>query len=56
MTTLHQIFGQLSDPRINRGKKHLLIDIVILSILAVLSGAESYDSIELFGITNYTFS
>ena len=55
MTTLHQIFGQLSDPRINRGKKHLLIDIVILSILAVLSGAESYDSIELFGITNYTF-
>ena len=55
MTTLHQVFRQLNDPRINHSKKHLLIDIVILSILAVLSGAESYDSIELFGKTNYAF-
>ena len=55
MTTLHQVFKQLNDPRINRSKKHLLIDIIILSILAVLSGAESYDSIELFGKTNYAF-
>ena len=55
MTTFHQVFRQLNDPRIKRSKKHLLIDIIILSILAVLSGAESYDSIELFGKTNYAF-
>jgi hypothetical protein len=48
-TSLHRIFGQLSDPRINRKKKHLLIDIVILGVLAVLSGAESWDAIELYG-------
>jgi predicted transposase YbfD/YdcC len=45
----------LSDPRINRQKKHLLIDIVILSVLAVLSGAESWDSIELYGKENKAF-
>jgi len=55
MTSLHQTFRQLYDPRINRKKKHLLLDIIILSILAVLCGAESYDSIELFGKTNYDF-
>jgi predicted transposase YbfD/YdcC len=55
MTSLHQTFRKLHDPRINRKKKHLLLDIIILSILAVLCGAESYDSIELFGKTNYAF-
>ena len=55
MTTLHQAFGRLDDPRINRKKQHLLLDIIILSILAVLCRAESYNSIELFGKTNYVF-
>jgi predicted transposase YbfD/YdcC len=55
MTTLHHIFGQLSDPRINLKKKHLLIDIVIMSVLAVLSGAESWDAIELYGRENRAF-
>ena len=54
-TSLHTIFGQLSDPRINRQKKHLLVDIVILSILAVLCGAESWDAIELYGKENIKF-
>jgi predicted transposase YbfD/YdcC len=55
MTTLHQTFKKLHDPRIDRKKKHKLLDIIILSILAVLSGAESWDSIELFGKTNLAF-
>lgn len=54
-TSLHRTFSQLSDPRINRRKKHLLIDIVILSVLAVLSGAESWDAIELYGKENISF-
>jgi len=32
-------FGELSDPRIERTKDHLLIDIVTIAILAVISGA-----------------
>jgi hypothetical protein len=43
-TLLHQIFGQLSDSRIECKKKHLLIDIIIFNVLAVPSGAESWDS------------
>lgn len=54
-TSLHRIFGQVSDPRIKRKKKHLLIDIVILSVLAVLSGVELWDSIELYGHENLSF-
>ena len=54
-TSLHRAFRQLSCPRINRKKKHLLTDIVIPSILAVLSGAESRDAIELYGKENISF-
>ena len=33
-------FGTLTDPRIERSKEHLLIDIVAIAILAVISGAD----------------
>jgi len=54
-TSLHQAFFRLYDPRMDRCKKHKLLDIIILSILGVLSGAESYDSIEMFGKENIAF-
>ena len=54
-TSLHQYFSKLSDPRIHRNKKHLLIDIIILSIIAVICGAESWDSIEMFGKSKKKF-
>jgi predicted transposase YbfD/YdcC len=54
-TSLHLAFRTLNDPRRSRCRLHPLIDTIILSILAVLSGAESYDSIELFGRENYAF-
>jgi hypothetical protein len=43
------------DPRINRCKLHSLLDIIILSILAVLCGADTYEETELFGKENYYF-
>lgn len=48
-TNLHKFFGQIYDPRIDRKRKHLLIDIIILTVIAVISGADSWDSIESFG-------
>jgi predicted transposase YbfD/YdcC len=54
-TTLYQSFASLPDPRIKRNKKHLLSDILILTILGVICGAESWDSIELFGNTKIDF-
>lgn len=54
-TSLHQYFDNIPDYRVARNKKHLLSDIIILSILAVLCGAESWDSIETFGKTKIKF-
>lgn len=54
-TSLHTYFETIPDHRINRNKKHLLCDIIILSILGVLCGAESWNSIETFGKTKLDF-
>lgn len=52
---LQDIFSQIPDPRIDRRKLHLLEDILLLTLLAVLCGAESYESIELFGKSKKDF-
>lgn len=44
-----ECFGNIKDPRINRTKKHLLIDIIALTLFAIMSGAQTFDEIELFG-------
>ena len=49
MATMYEVFSSLEDPRVPGRSLHLLTDILILSVLAVICGAESYDSIELFG-------
>lgn len=36
--------NSISHPRIERGKKHDLLDILLLAISAVLSGAEGWDA------------
>lgn len=42
-------FGGLKDPRIERTKRHSLVDIVCLAICAVMAGAEGWEDIEEFG-------
>jgi predicted transposase YbfD/YdcC len=42
-------FAKLEDPRIERKKLHSLIDIMVLSICAVISGAEGWQGIVEFG-------
>ncbi len=42
-------FASLEDPRDNRGKEHLLLDIITVSICAVLSGAEGWEDIAEYG-------
>ena len=43
------IFGQLNDPRIDRRKLHPMPEILLLTLCAVICGAESWDDIEMFG-------
>lgn len=42
-------FSSIEDPRIERCKKHELIDIIFLAICAILSGSEGWEDIEDFG-------
>lgn len=42
-------FESIADPRIERCKKHKLLDILLLAISAVISGAEGWEDIEDFG-------
>ena len=44
-----ECFGDLVDPRVERTKKHMLLDILGLGICGVLSGAEGWEEIEDFG-------
>lgn len=41
--------GVLEDPRIERCKRHALLDILCLSVCAVLSGADGWEAIEDYG-------
>jgi predicted transposase YbfD/YdcC len=42
-------FTTLKDPRIERHKRHELMDILVLSVCAVLSGADGWEAIAEFG-------
>ena len=42
-------FSGVKDPRINRKKRHKLIDIIVVAICAVVGGADGFDAIEVFG-------
>lgn len=44
-----QHFSKLPDPRLDRRKKHRLTDIVVISICAIICGADSWEDIAAFG-------
>ncbi len=45
----HTAFADLTDPRVDRTKAHLLLDVVAIAICGVICGADSWVSIEEFG-------
>lgn len=49
--TIKTYFDSLPDPRIDRQKRHKLLDIITITLCAVLSGAETWTDIEEFGET-----
>jgi predicted transposase YbfD/YdcC len=48
-------FGKLTDPRIDRSKRHALLDILILALCATLGGANGWADIERFGKAKLDF-
>lgn len=47
--TLVEHFSNVTDPRIDRTKRHKLIDILVISICATICGADGWEEFELFG-------
>ena len=42
-------FAQMSDPRVERTRRHKLIDIITIAICAVICGADTWVEIEIYG-------
>jgi predicted transposase YbfD/YdcC len=49
VTSIQQHFGGIKDPRIDRCKRHQLLDILVIAICAVICGADDRTEVEAFG-------
>ncbi len=49
VTSIQQSFENVTDPRVNRGHNHNLLDMVFITICAVISGADGWADVERFG-------
>jgi len=49
--SLEEYFSDLEDPRLERSKKHQLLDIIVISICGTICGMESWVEMEDFGNT-----
>lgn len=47
--SLWEYFGNLPDPRVDRTKKHKLIDIIVIAVCGIICGADSWTEIEQYG-------
>ena len=47
--TLSESFSRIDDPRSGHGRRHDLLDIIAITICAVICGAEGWADVELFG-------
>ena len=48
-------FGEIEDPRIERRKRHKLIDIITIAICAVICGAETWVDMEVYGKAKFSW-
>ncbi|HEX8202467.1 MAG TPA: ISAs1 family transposase [Isosphaeraceae bacterium] len=49
LPSFHEHFRDLTDPRVERTRKHPLINVVFIAVCGVLSGADSFAAIHEFG-------
>ena len=46
-------FSKVKDPRINRTRRHNLIDIIVIAVCAIICGADGWESMETYGKAKY---
>jgi len=55
LVSIQESFSSLTDPRVNRRRRHLLIDIVVIAMCAVICGAESWKDMRIWGEARQTW-
>ncbi len=55
MHPLLDLFSDVPDPRINRTKRHALVDIIVIAVLGIICGADTWVDIEHFGRAKETW-
>jgi hypothetical protein len=53
ISSLVECFSDVEDPRIKRQRRHLLIDIIVIGMLAVMCNADGWKEIYLWGDANH---
>ncbi|WP_375471070.1 transposase family protein [uncultured Nostoc sp.] len=51
--TIADHFAVIEDPRIDRSKRHKLIDIITIAVCVVICGADGWVAIETYGCAKY---
>ena len=46
-------FRRLKDPRVDRTKRHLLLDIIVITLCATICGADGWEGIQMVGVEKY---
>ena len=49
--TIAECFGKIEDPRVERSKKHLLIDVITIALCSIISGGEGFNDMAFFAQT-----
>lgn len=47
--SLVEVFSDIEDPRLDRKKRHQLVDVMVIAVCAVICGAEHWTEVEEFG-------
>jgi predicted transposase YbfD/YdcC len=50
---LVEYLGEIKDPRVNRQRCHLLVDILVMGVCCLICGGEGFNDMETFGKTHY---
>ena len=48
-TSIGEHFATLADPRVERGREHRLVDILTITLCAVICGADDWVAVATFG-------
>lgn len=52
---MHSLFSEIDDPRVQRTRAHLLVDILTIGILSVIAGGKGWEDMETYGLSKHNW-